>query len=100
MGMLMCTTKILTTKLDERFWENYCNKLYSPEFWHRAILESPALPYISMYHEFQRLKQFEHSQLPKVWKNEDYYSWWNLCKKSKRTLWKTPPSLSNNLMEI
>lgn len=84
-GKLLCTSKAFIQYTDEQFWQMYCYKLYTPEFWIRAECESHADPYISMYHEFQRLKQFEYSQYPAIWKCEDYYSWWKLCKKSKVT---------------
>jgi hypothetical protein len=86
MGKLLCTNSSLIKKFDETFWTQYLHILYGEEFWIRANNRprSTSQPLISMYHEFQRLKNFEYNQLPDIWTNEKYYKWWNSIDNTKR----------------
>ena len=81
---LLCTCKLFIQTLDEGFWERYLNILYGKEFWEKANKRTYkySLPYVSKYHEFQRLKRFESSYKAVTWSNEDYYNVWE-CQEKK-----------------
>lgn len=80
--LLASCKKIKEVSQNENFWENYCNLRWSKDFWEKAK-ERPiksSKRFVSMYHEFNRLAEFEYvtKQIKGNYPDKSfYYDFWN-----------------------
>jgi hypothetical protein len=73
--------------LDNNIYTLWAQFIYSPEFWIKAEKRSPIVskPLQNIKLELVRLENFNNfnrKQRLKLWKNEDYYKYWEILEKN------------------